>query len=267
MNAPRPLLLVALAALLLGSGCATFNVQRTRLDGVKSAAVVGYEAFVELGKSSQPRGQAGGIGNMINAANTMNELSSGEYTAKRIEQATKTYDMLLQHLTEGTGWDWMGREAVTSTPAYSQVFQSKRSSLATFGQDFGRARLVPNLLQPHDASRLSKAERDALMDALRVDALAVVRVRYAVGKNTGFAINGMGKTGVLPKAIVDITVWDRQGEAPIWRDNDAAGETASVGVETTMGVVNDDQLLQGMEEAAQSAYRAMMQRYLRGPGG
>jgi len=262
MKPSRLLAPMALAALTLSTGCATFKVQPPQLERVESAAVVGYESYLDLGGRDQAKGGVGSVSNTINAVNTMEKLSSGEYTAERIEQGVKVYDKLLQHLTRGTGWTWTPREVLTSTPAYNRAFQAHKAVGSGLAMTMGNYRQVPNLLQSYPVQSMSMAERNALMDALGVDAIAAVRVWFFAGERTGFAISGMGKTGVLPQAKVDLTVWDRSSEEPIWRDNDAKGEVASVGVETTMGVVNDAQLLQGMEEAAESALRVLMQRYL-----
>ena len=57
---------------------------------------------------------------------------------------------------------------------------------------------------------------------------------------------------------------DARRRVCIVKNAQAEGQPASVGVETTMGYFNDDQLLNGMTEAAQSAYDVLMQRYRSG---
>jgi len=261
MHSRTPLLITALG-LVFGTGCSTLSVQRAALDGVKTVAVVGYTANVRLRDPND--GSGGGVMGMVNNANAVADMSSGEAQQKRLAQATETYDLLRAKVSEGSGWTVLSRDEVLASPAYRQAFTEHRSAFAGMSQSMGDYRVVPEMLMHHTALELTQAERNALMDELRVDALVMVAVNFVPGKQTGFSMGIFGKTGVLPKAVVDLTMYDRTSPEPIWRDNAAEGQPASVGVETTMGYFNDDQLLNGMTEAAQSAYDVLMQRYRSG---
>lgn len=261
----RQLLLpLSAAALLLASGCSTLSTQRSRLDGVKTAAVVAYSADVDLSNGHRNQAGSSGVIGMVNAATAISDINSGEMQQEREDQAIGTYEGLLAKITEGTGWTLIQREVITEHPRYKAAFEAHKSSMTGIATTLGSIRAVPGLLMQHSGAEMTEAERTELMDGLKVDAILVVKVRFISGGTTGFALGGIGKTGVLPKAVVDLTAWDRQGGEPIWRDSWAEGDAASVGVESTMGVINDDQLTQGMEEAAQLAYQVLIDRYRKG---
>ena len=261
MNTRHFALLGALG-LTFGTGCSTLSLQRSQLDAVKTLAVVGYSAEVRLQDRNDGSGQ--GVAGIINTATAISDINSGEAQREREEQATETFDLLRAKVSEGTGWTVLARDEVTAHPAYQEVYEAHKSVLTGMSTTMGAIRAVPGMLMQPNAAELEPDERARLMDGLRVDALMLVRVSFVPGGHTGFSLGGIGKTGVLPKAIVDVTVWDRTSPEPIWRDSYAEGEPASVGVETTMGVLNDDQLTNGMTEAAQTAYAELMRRYKAG---
>ncbi len=260
----RSMTLFTVAALALATGCSTLKTQRSRLDGVQTAAVIAYSADVDLNNGRNNQAGNGGVIGMVNAATAISDMSSGEMQREREDQAVGTYESLLANITQGTGWKLIQREQITAHPRYMAAFETYKSNFSGLTGTMGSIRQVPKLLMHHIGVALTEAERQEIMDGLKVDAVIVVRVRFVRGGSTGFSIGGIGKTGVLPKAIVDLTAWDRQGGEPIWRDSWAEGEAGSTGIETTMGVVDDDQLTQGMEEAAQLAYQVLMDRYRTG---
>ena len=256
-------LLSVIAGLLLSTGCSPLSLQRPRLEAVKNVAVIGYQVEVNLQDPNRSQ-NSNGVAGLVNAANTINDMNSGKMQEKRDAQAVGTYDILLARIAEGTGWNIIQREQIGAIPEYQQALANHKVALRQFSGQFGAGRIVPGVLTHTGASSMSEQERGQLMDALKVDAVVMVRVQIVRGKSTGFAIGGIGKTGVLPKAVLDVAAYDRQGGDPIWHDRYAAGDSASTGIDNTMGVIDDEQLTQGMEEAVESAGRVLMQRYANG---
>jgi hypothetical protein len=259
---PRSTLTLGALGLLFGTGCATLSVQRPQVDSVKTLAVVGYHAEVRVHEGGS--GNSNSVSNIINTATTLSDLQSGELERERQEQATQTFDLLRAKVAEGIGWTVMKAEDVSAHPAYQEVYEAHKSGVTLLTGPLGTYRTLPYVLTEASARGITPEERGRLLDGLRVDALMVVKVSFVSGGQTGFSMGGMGKTGVLPKAIVDLTVWDRSSPEPIWRDSWAEGEKASVGLDITMGVVNDDQLTAGMNEAAQLAYDVLIRRFKTG---
>ncbi len=256
------LILASLAA--AQTGCASLSLERARLERVKRVAVIGYSASVELGQSRRRRARPDDVRDRITTTNQLERLSPIATVQERARQATSTYDLLVRRLAEGTGWAVIGRAVLTQDAAYQAAYEEHHATASAFTTDVEPVRAVPQLLKAFSAQTMSEADRRALMDALKIDALAAVRVRFLDGGGSGLGLGTTGKAALHPKAVVDIMVWDRSGGEPIWHDRHAEGEAASAGAVVTMGVVDESTLLPGLEESADSAYRVMLKRFRSG---
>jgi hypothetical protein len=246
----KKLMLLALAATAL-SGCATITANKDKVAAAKRVAIIGYGGQLNLEDNQQKSGIAATVGAIKGA----NDLFSGKLDERRREQATISYGVLGQKLGAALGWEVLPPETVAASPEYGQLLRNAGSMYKGMGYQY-----VDVILPPAQANRLNAQNRQVLAASLGVDAMAIVDVQYYVGDRGGFAIGGIGSTTVFPQAIINFTVVDNAGEV-IWRDMRAVGAVTKEGLRTTMGaeiVANETEVL---NEAASTAFDALIARY------
>lgn len=245
-------MLLAVSFVVATSGCATMQVQKDKVSATKTIAIIGYSGHLQLDDGKQKGGIAGAIG----AAKGMADLTSGKLDARRVEQAELGYAELSKRLTSTFNVNVADRAALANSQTFSGLLQKAPSrGMAVLGSQH-----LPDVLRAEVASNAKPEVRKAVASELGVDALATINVRYEIGSKGGFAVAGLGKTTVYPRAVVDFTVYDADGK-PIWHDAFARGETAKEGLATTMGadiVANETEVLNA---SLQSGLDALLARY------
>lgn len=263
MNGPRLITSLALAGgFALATGCSTLTVQHPQIAAVKSVAIIGYSAELDLAEKNDG-GKLGGIGATIGAVRAVTDISSGAWDEKRRVQADQTYDLLSKKLAAGTGWSVSARDALVANAAYKQSYDTHVGAGAGTGLTarFSNHLFCDGVIWSSYAGRLSSDERKQILDALGVDAIAVATVKFKVGKTSGFAIGSVGSTAKHPEAVIDFTVYDASSADPIWRDRWAEGEPTERGLRKTMGVESDANMTEIIVEAADSGYDALLRRF------
>jgi hypothetical protein len=245
--------LVAAASL---AGCATVTVQKERFEKVKTVAIIGFTGEVAL-KDPKDKGSSGGIAGAINGVKNAVEVSSGEYKQKREQQAEQVYGHLTEQLSKQLGWSIADKAQVANNPEYAKLMLDNPSG--GLGTGYGQ-QIVPGLLREEAVRTLDDAARAKLLESLKVDALAVMRVKYVIGDKSGVSIGGVGKTTIYPKAIVQFTLYDGASKDPAWKDKWAEGQPTSDGQANTMGVQSDDNESQVLVAAADSAVGVLLAR-------
>jgi hypothetical protein len=236
------------------TGCATVQVQRDKAAQVKSVAIIGFTGVTQLEDKNAPKN---GVGAMINASKNMAELSSGELEARRIAQASNAYQLLEKQLEASTGWKVADRTQVAADEGVKGMLRDNPNtdSMRVVG-----VQRLPDVLRAEVAEQMLPSQRAELCKRLGVDAVAIAKVRYVIGDKGGFAIGGMGKTTIYPKAIVDFTLLDGS-QQPIWRDRYAEGAPTKEGLENVMGAKIDENETQVLTAAADSAFGKLVERY------
>lgn len=246
------LMYVAVATALASSGCATLQVTKDKVAATKKIAIVGYTGTVALDDGQEKSGLAGTIG----AIKSNNDLLSGKLNARRIEQAEGGYGELAKRLETTFSVTVTGRDLLVQSPTFAQLLQKSPST----GVRVLGLQHLPDVLRAEVITQAKPAVRQTLVSELGVDALAAVKIRYEVGSRGGFAVAGMGKTTIFPRAVVEFSLYDAKGEL-IWHDFYARGEPTKEGLATTMGaeiVANETAVLTA---ALSSGYDALLQNY------
>ena len=236
------------------TGCATVLVQRDKAAQVKSVAIIGFTGVTQLEDKNAPKS---GIGNMINASRNVAELSSGELEARRVAQAATAYQLLEKQLEATTGWKVADRAQVAADDGIKGMLHDNPNTDSVRVTGLQR---LPDVLRAEVAEQLLPSQRAELCKRLGVDAVAIAKVRYVIGDKGGFALGGIGKTTIYPKAIVDFQVLDG-GAQPIWRDRNAEGAPTKEGLENVMGAKSDENETQVLVAAADSAFGKLVERY------
>lgn len=246
----KKLTLLVLVAL---SGCAGMQVKKESVTAAHKVALVGYQGVLQL-EDANAKESKGGIAGAIGASKAAADLMSGRMGQRRNEQGAMGYDDLSQKLASTFNWEMVPRTALASVPVYQDRL-AKPSKLARMG-----TQTVDGVLTPGELTSMKKQQLGEVAQALGVDAVASVSLTYTVGKTGGFAVAGMGSTTRYPVATAHLTVVDKAGQV-IWEDYAARGKVASTGLRTTMGAELVENETEVLNEAATSAFDAVIERY------
>lgn len=238
-------------SLLFASGCAV-PIKTQALDQVKTVAVVGVTQINNMQGPASPGGQ--NVTGFVSAVKTMQKADSGQAEAERRARTEGSHDLLSQKLQANTGWKALGKDELVNNEKYRSLLASQTNTVATTD---GGALL-------REGARLNlrdMAQRQAVLDALGVDAVATSMVTYDVGKTSGFAIGGMGSQKRHPRATVGFLVYDRNNPEPIWSDYSVVGSAAPEGIEDIMGVTSTEDHTPIFLAADGSAYDKLFVNY------
>lgn len=246
-------LLVFSSLCVVISGCAGITVKKDQVTAAHRVAIVGYQGVLQLedkNESSRKNSITGAIG----AAKGMADMTSGKMGARRGEQAESGYAELAKRLNSTFGWEVVGREAFAPVAPYQERVAKSSSFMRTGSQ------AVQGVLTQYEVNALKKAQLADLAQQMGVDALATVELKYTVGKRGGVSVGGFGSTTKFPVATAHFKVTDKAGEV-IWEDWVARGEVASQGLRNTMGADLVENETEVLNEAANSAFDAIISRY------
>src|SRR4051794_10047645 len=98
-------------------GCA-HAVNMQRLHEVKSAAIIAYNGEVDIREDKE----GGGLGAMLSGAQGLSDVASADTTARRVDEAQKTYDALVEKLNKSLGWNVLPRDRVVNDPEVKKLF-------------------------------------------------------------------------------------------------------------------------------------------------
>jgi len=250
----KSLLAVSLFAALVSSGCATMSVQREKAQAIKTVAIVGFTGITDLEDKNGPKS---GVGDIMNAVNASKDVFGGDLDRRRLEQGENVYATLSSAVESTTGWKVADKKLLASDPVYTGMLRENPNldSIAVKG-----LQRVPEVLRYEVASRMDARTRAELCQRLGVDAIAVARVRYVIGDKSGFALGGIGKTTIYPKAIVEWELLDGS-DKPVWSDRWAEGEPTKDGFDNVMGAKSFENETQVLGAAAKSAFGKLVARY------
>ena len=229
----------------LTAACApTVNV--AKLSGVNKLAVIGYTATVEKEDSTL-------------------DLSAIVNHGKTQDNAIIAYRQLTSSLQDHLKWDVLPYEDVIGNPHYQTVFEQTQrgstlaglqSAMASVSSDYHPKGIIWALR----ANSMNQSERDELLDALGVDAVASAQV-YIRAESSGFLFF---TTATTYSAQVAFRVWARGSSEEIWKDLVAQGDESDLsgGIKLSVhGISVSSQDQQAYLEAVQLGYQALLERY------
>ena len=256
----QSLRIVGLAALAWAAmGCATLRVNQEKVHAIKTVAIVGFVGVPDLkeGAESSNRG-----GNLFNAISDMKDTFSGDLDKRRVAQAETVYAALAKHLEADMGWKVLETSALGADPTYLGYLKENPNVDTLRATGLQR---LPQVLRAEPALQaLDPASRSALMQRLGVDALVIAKVHYVVGRTSGFAMGGIGKTTVYPKARLEFSVLDGS-EKPVWQDRFAEGSPTEEGLDNVMGAKLNENESQVLVSAAESGFVTLVDRCHKAP--
>lgn len=242
------LLAVALLG-VLGSGCiTTLTIKKDEVSALKKVALIGYAGHFNLDDGNANKNS---ITATIGAAKGMADLTSGKQTARRQEQAMQGYAEFTKQFSQAFGFEFLDRQAFTASPQYTQTVDKSRPG----GEQF-----IPGVLSQPQVNFFKPADLAGMAQAMGVDALVTVDLRYDIGARGGVSIGGMGSTTKSPIGNAHLKVTNAKGEI-IWEDYVARGQVTTQGLRNTMGADIVENETAVMTEAATTTIAALLERY------
>ncbi len=240
--AARGLLITLLGGAL---SCASVRVA-PRLQQLRSVAIIGLTGHLDL-QSNRSRTGRGQVRTTINATNSLFALASGALAKRRAKLGAGCYGQLAEAL-EARGWRVLNREALVQNKTY-QAQRGEPENLLTGYGTFG----LQDVLRFDDAESLKPEALEALLDALKVDALVAVELDFKIGAVSGRAKGGPSDLKRHPQASVKLRVFDRAGA--LWTDDGAQGAVTRVSISNAAPQEN-----RALLAASLSAMETLMRR-------
>ncbi len=124
MSLPR-LLLLALAVLC---SCSSLQVNRDKIAGVKTVAIIGYQGSVQMREANE----TSGVTDVVGAVKSINDAASGQLGQRRLAQAQAGFAALTKKLTADLGWAISDRAAVANHAAYQPGLKASENGSVAF---------------------------------------------------------------------------------------------------------------------------------------
>ena len=212
--------LTLLVATLLLSNCGTFKVRdknQAEVDSIKSAAVVAMSVIEPVPKSLSLDIGGGGV--------------SGDSNGGKIQGHDAHIESMWQELQRSVSlqlkWKTLDKTSMISKSGYKAVHdQTMKGWQNKMPPGENKVQYNPTDIMDSDAIRImGQSGRDKLLTDLNVDALVVARIDVQL---SGTSIMGFGP--MHPKAVLNLSVYKKGFEAPVWFDGNIQGkEMPSVG--------------------------------------
>ncbi|HEX4924226.1 MAG TPA: hypothetical protein VFV50_09070 [Bdellovibrionales bacterium] len=219
---------LTLAASLVLSGCGALQVRdrkEAEVNKIKKVAVVSFSAYLPQSKKLGFDLGSGKLG----------ASEGGSLIAQTSTNVDQMYLSLTQNLRQNLKWDVVPLPKMTSNAgyvkSYKQTMEGWQNKMAPPADTIQF--LVKNVMDYDSTRILDQAGRDALLDALGVDALVTARVDVHLN---GTSIMGIGSR--YPQSKVSFQVHTKGQERPVWFDGGVEGDEAKDSVGETAFIDN-----------------------------
>ena len=215
-------------------------------DQVWNFPVRGFEMLLE--ETTVPTGAEGRV--PLNTASAIENAANASMNAQQ-KQAVDAYTLVEAGLEEGFSWTITDYTDLVAQPAYQKTFEAHRSpgKLGQMQEDWASGMKPPGVVYYQLAHGMKQDERDALMDALGVQGLAVASVSIS-GDDQGVSVGGVGTSRVKPKTLVMVRLYVKGEKKPVWKGS-AVGKKTETAIRGDMGYHQGDNgpiLLESIEK-------------------
>jgi hypothetical protein len=245
------ILALTLSAFTFG-GCASLKVDTAKMQSIKKVAIIGFDVLQQ-----QPVRVTDLIG--INTQGA----SHGVAVGSRSEQAHvgEMYDMLVQKLAAEKGYAVVKRAELIRNPAYAAIYERRTHGVTSrpFVPEHYLLYQAPNVLDGFDVSTLSPAEQRNLAEALKVDAVLVVKSVVELNTTGGIA-SLVGQASMSPSATTTVAMTDAHSGEEIWSEPGAKGDRIANEEKSFLGMGDNDKLNLFAKKAVASSVDSAFQR-------
>ena len=220
---------VCISVLLTTAAACSPTIHQHKVAQIRSAAIVGFDA----------------------------QLPATGHASQSAIRADQAYDQLALSLGTSLGWKITERTELTSHPLYAASYEHhiQNAPLGTLGQTMARLSddyYPSGIMWSRHAQGLTESERLALMDVLKIDALAIahIDVQPCSEHATEF------ESSAADQARLSFEVYDRTTAEPIWADRWVVGEPSQ-----SIPTSDPSKLNASYLEAIEQAYITLFERY------
>jgi hypothetical protein len=251
---------MAIALMLAGSGCSTVTVNKERIGGIKKVAIIGFELHQKMPPEMKMEFSLGGSSN-DNSGLGKSMKAAG--FAEDTDHARILYTSLRDNLKRELKWAVEDGANISKHPQYAALYKEKTTGMQSrpmVGEDV-KVFKPAGILEAWPIDRLDDQERQALIQKLGVDAIAVASINVEL-VNTGGVETLVGAGKWQPRSTVKFAVYEKGSLEPVWKDifaksaDDAAEGTKHILGQTDQGALNKEVVVATMD-----AYKRLIQRY------
>jgi hypothetical protein len=241
---------------LLLSACASVTkpeIDKPMVVKARHVAITGFHVAMQEPKS------------VIGDLQKLGDLTKGKVRDANEEHDTadEIYDELSRRLRGDMGWSMESAASLEHSAQYQALVKKYTTGLQIGGTPVGENY---HKIRPHNVldadpfiGKISQADREALMDDLRVDALVADFLIVSLSNESMFG--GMiGRAKYKPKAQNIIRVFVRGRKDPVWFDTWAWGE-GDQALQAELNFVEDKPLLEQVVVASKKSIGETLQRY------
>jgi hypothetical protein len=190
------------------------------LSTIQTAAVVGFggQNEIEENETRSGIGVVDTVNQLKQTAEAINGLEEGTLKQDAQSDAVRAYGAVESKLESGFGWSVLSRDELVAVPAYQQLDEARSTpgKLGEMGDAWGAGYCPSGVVHWASMIRVKQPERDALIEALGVDAVVVAQFTVS-GKDQGVSIGGVGTSRIKPQALVQLSVYQKGEKKPVWR--------------------------------------------------
>ncbi len=229
------------------------TVHAQRLSAVKKVALIGFSARL----SREQKNNGMGVVQMVDTAQSL----ANDDKIPTEKQASIAYAQCAQKLHDAFDWTVLSEEDVSINAAYRTLwekhsqkgFSGLQTALSKFDQDYN----MEHVLWSYRADGMSYADKKALLEALGVDAVAVVNTEISVSGSWGIG----AFTSENFRGVTSFKLFDAVDEKPIWKDPYAKGKsTKSASTFRIAGIDLGDDKATYFLQAIDRSYDALIER-------
>jgi len=160
-------------------------------------------------------------------------LSDGSTKSAAEQQSIDAFETVESGLEVAFGWAVTDLDAMVADPAYAAMWDAKTPAINKKMSGWGSGMAPTGVLYKDLATTLKQADRDALMDAMGVQYIAVASLTIS-GDDQGVSIGGVGTSRVKPQTFTSITVFQRGEKKAVWRGS-AQGKKTEDAIKADFG--------------------------------
>lgn len=197
-----------------------------------------------------------GIG-AVDAANAVGEsvdmvggLADGSTKSAAEQQSIDAFETVEAGLESAFGWNVLDLDAMVSNGSYASVWDTKTPAINKKMSGWGSGMAPTGVLYKDLARTLKQDERDALMEALGVEYMAIASLTIS-GEDQGVSIGGVGTSRVKPQTFTQVTVYQRGEKKAVWTAS-AQGKKTEEAIKADFGQAAEGEsaiILQSIENS------------------
>jgi hypothetical protein len=171
---------------------------------------------IEATQTSSGVGAVDAVADVQESVGMVASLSDGSMKSAAEMQSVRAFQTVETGLEAAFGWNVMDLDAMVADPSYAAAWDTHTPAINKKMSGWGSGMAPTGVIYKDLATTLKQPDRDALMEAMGVQYVAVASLVIS-GEDQGVSIGGIGTSRVKPQTLTMITVYQRGEKKPVWR--------------------------------------------------